>query len=56
MSHTLTGPVRHEAEIRKSRFLALAAPIDSPEAAQAFLDASRDLQATHNCWAWRCGA
>jgi uncharacterized YigZ family protein len=56
MPHTLTGPARHEADVRKSRFLALAAPIDSPESAQAFLDASRDPQATHNCWAWRCGA
>ncbi|MHA3902850.1 IMPACT family protein [Castellaniella sp. WN] len=56
MPHTLTGPVRHEADVRKSRFLALAAPIDSPESAQAFLDASRNPQATHNCWAWRFGA
>ncbi|WP_323028889.1 YigZ family protein [Castellaniella defragrans] len=56
MPHTLTAAVRHEAEIRKSRFLALAAPIDAPEAAQAFLEASRDPQATHNCWAWRFGA
>lgn len=56
MLHTLTTSVRHEADVRKSRFLALAAPIESPEAAQAFLDASRDPQATHNCWAWRFGA
>jgi uncharacterized YigZ family protein len=56
MPHTLTAAARHEAEIRKSRFLALAAPIDAPEAAQSFLDASRDPQATHNCWAWRFGA
>jgi uncharacterized YigZ family protein len=56
MPHTLTAAVRHEADVRKSRFLALAAPIESPEAAQAFLDASCDLQATHNCWAWRFGA
>lgn len=55
MPHTLTGVVRHETDIRKSRFLALAAPIDSSEAAQTFLEASRDLQATHNCWAWRLG-
>lgn len=56
MPHTLTAAARHEADIRKSRFLALAAPIDAPEAAQSFLDASRDPQATHNCWAWRFGA
>jgi uncharacterized YigZ family protein len=56
MPHTLTAAARHEADIRKSRFLALAAPIDAPEAAQSFLDAFRDPQATHNCWAWRFGA
>ncbi|WP_322998947.1 YigZ family protein [Castellaniella sp.] len=55
MPHTLAGLVRHEADIRKSRFLALAAPIDSPQAAQTFLDAHRDPQATHNCWAWQLG-
>lgn len=55
MPYTLTGPARHEADVRKSRFLALAAPIDSPQAAQAFLDAHRDPQATHNCWAWQWG-
>lgn len=55
MSWTLTGPVRHEADIRKSRFLALAAPVGSPVDAQAFLDDFRDPQATHNCWAWRLG-
>ncbi|MBV2182853.1 MAG: IMPACT family protein [Castellaniella sp.] len=55
MPQALTGPARHEADIRKSRFLALAAPIDSAQAAQAFLDTHRDPQATHNCWAWRLG-
>ena len=54
--HTLTAAVRHEADIRKSRFLALAAPLDSPESAPAFLESVRDPQATHNCWAWRFGA
>lgn len=42
-------------EIRKSRFRAIASPIDSPEQAQAFLRAHADLQATHNCWAWKLG-
>ncbi|WP_066452555.1 IMPACT family protein [Castellaniella caeni] len=55
MARTLTGPARHEADIRKSRFLALAAPVDGPAAAQAFLDGHRDPQATHNCWAWQVG-
>ncbi|WP_426150247.1 IMPACT family protein [Pseudomonas sp. DC3000-4b1] len=42
-------------EIRKSRFRAIAGPIDSPDQAQAFLRAHADLQATHNCWAWKLG-
>ncbi len=56
MAWTLSDPVRHEALIRKSRFLALAAPVAAPEDVQEFLDARRDHQATHNCWAWRLGA
>ncbi|MGB6242696.1 MAG: YigZ family protein [Castellaniella sp.] len=55
MSYVLTGSASHEADIRKSRFLALAAPVDSPQSALAFLDAQRDAQATHNCWAWQIG-
>lgn len=55
MPQTLSSLARHEAEIRKSRFLAIAAPLDTPQAAQAFLDAHRHPQATHNCWAWRHG-
>jgi uncharacterized YigZ family protein len=43
-------------EIRKSRFHAIAGPIASPEQAQAFLRTHADLQATHNCWAWKLGA
>lgn len=53
---TLAQPVHYELEVKKSRFLAHAAPLPGPEAAPAFLAAHRDLQATHNCWAWRCGA
>lgn len=55
MSSTLLALSRHEADIRKSRFLALAAPIDSPQAAQDFLAAHQDAQATHHCWAWQYG-
>lgn len=55
MSDRLTGPVRHEAEIRKSRFIAHAAPVDDEEAARAFIDQVSDSGATHNCWAWRIG-
>ena len=35
--HTLAGRASHEIEVKHSRFLALAAPADSPEAALAFV-------------------
>ncbi|EIL98392.1 IMPACT family protein [Rhodanobacter denitrificans] len=52
---TLAQPCRHQEEIRKSRFLALAAPVDSPEQALAFVREAGDPTATHNCWAYRIG-
>lgn len=56
MACTLNAPCEYREEIRKSRFIALAAPIASPAEAQAFLDAHSDRAASHNCWAWKCGA
>ncbi len=53
--HTLAGACRHGEEIRKSRFLALAAPVTSAEQALAFLREAGDPTATHNCWAYRIG-
>jgi uncharacterized YigZ family protein len=51
----LAGRCRHEQDIKKSRFLALAAPVDSPEEALAFVQEVSDATATHNCWAYRIG-
>ncbi|MBV2145012.1 IMPACT family protein [Falsochrobactrum sp. TDYN1] len=42
-------------EIRKSRFLAIAAPVTNEQAAKEFLAQHSDMAATHNCWAWRIG-
>lgn len=53
---TLAGPAEFELEAKRSRFLARAAPADSPDAALAFLQGVADPQATHNCWAYRIGA
>jgi uncharacterized YigZ family protein len=53
--HTLVQPCRHQEEIKKSRFLAQAAPVASAEQALAFLRAVSDPTATHNCWAYRIG-
>ncbi|MFC4728900.1 IMPACT family protein [Coralloluteibacterium thermophilus] len=52
---TLAAPAEHAVEIRKSRFLARAAPVASPGEAAAFVEAVADPGATHNCWAWRIG-
>lgn len=52
---TLAAPARWEVEIKKSRFLAQAAPVQTPDEAQAFLLQVADAAATHNCWAWRIG-
>lgn len=52
---TLAKPASHEIEVKKSRFLALARCVDSPEAAMAFLAELSDAEATHNCWAYRIG-
>ena len=52
---TLALPCRHQEEIKKSRFLALAAPVASPEQALAFVRDVSEPTATHNCWAYRIG-
>lgn len=52
---TLAGRVTHGIEVKHSRFIARAAPVDSPESALAFVTEVSDLTATHNCWAYRIG-
>jgi uncharacterized YigZ family protein len=55
MSETLLARAGFELEVKKSRFLVHAAPVDSPEAALAFLGDVSNCDATHNCWAYRIG-
>ena len=55
MPFTLIGPCEYREEIRKSRFIALAAPVSSAAEAQAFIAAHSDASASHNCWAWKVG-
>jgi len=55
MSETLANAVSHRQEIRHSRFVAHAAPIDDAAAALAFLAQVAVADATHNCWAYRIG-
>lgn len=51
----LTSSARFEQDIKKSRFLALAAPVTDEAEAKAFLARHSDHGANHNCWAWRIG-
>lgn len=53
---TLQGVATWEVEIRKSRFIARAGSVSSPDAAMAFLQRVKDPNATHNCWAYRVGS
>jgi putative IMPACT (imprinted ancient) family translation regulator len=53
---TLAAPAEFALEAKKSRFLAKAVAVESPEAALAWLQHAGDPQATHNCWAYRIGA
>ncbi len=53
---TLAARATHTLEAKHSRFLARAAPVDTPDAALAFLAEITDRAATHNCWAYRLDA
>lgn len=53
--YTLDQTEHFEQEIRKSRFLAIACPVENEAEARARLAEVSDLSANHNCWAWRIG-
>ena len=53
--YTLDEATHFEQEIRKSRFSALACPVENEAEAKARLAEVSDLSANHNCWAWRIG-
>ena len=55
MPSTLTGLCEYREEIRKSRFITYAAPITSAQQALEFIEQYSDLNASHNCWAWKLG-
>lgn len=54
---TLSEPVQAELIEKKSRFIGYAAPVETEEAAQAFLQEirTRHRDATHNCYAYQVG-
>lgn len=53
MSLKLLAPSVFEETIRKSRFIAHAAPVASEADTLNFYERVADPKATHNCWAWR---
>ncbi len=55
MSHTLVAPVVHVLEVKHSRFIVHASPVDDADAALDYLRQVMDPAATHNCWAYRLG-
>ena len=55
MRDTLAAPASHTLEVKHSRFLARALPVDNADAALRFLADVADPDATHNCWAYRIG-
>lgn len=52
---TLASSQSHEVEIKRSRFIAVAEPVGSPQEALTRIASIRDPDATHNCWAYRVG-
>jgi len=55
MTDTLAAPASHAIEVKHSRFLAQAAPVESAAQALAFLADIARTPATHHCWAYRIG-
>jgi uncharacterized YigZ family protein len=53
--YTLATVCQHSEDIKRSRFLAQAAPVQTPAQALEFVRQVSDLAATHHCWAYRIG-
>ena len=55
MPFTIASPVTFEEEIKKSRFQAIAVPVENEQAVKDFLETHKDITTTHQCWAWKIG-
>ncbi|WP_089606504.1 IMPACT family protein [Acinetobacter piscicola] len=55
MTFTLTTEMTYEEEIKKSRFQAIAAPVENEQQVKEFLEKHLDVSTTHQCWAWKIG-
>lgn len=54
-AYTLQGVSSYREEVRKSRFVAHAAPVVGIDDAMSFIARYSDATASHNCWAYRIG-
>lgn len=55
MQYTIDKTYLFEEDIKKSRFQAIAAPVENEQAVKAFLAEHKDITTTHQCWAWKIG-
>ena len=55
MPYTIESEIKFEEEIKKSRFQAIAAPVENESEVKAFLELNKDISTTHQCWAWKIG-
>lgn len=55
MPFTIVSQVIFEEEIKKSRFQAIAVPVANEQDVKDFLEISKDISTTHQCWAWKIG-
>ena len=55
MPFTIASQVSFEEEIKKSRFQAIAVPVENEQDVKDFLELNKDVSTTHQCWAWKIG-
>ncbi|MCM1958192.1 IMPACT family protein [Acinetobacter modestus] len=55
MLFTITNTVTFEEDIKKSRFQAIAAVVENEQQIKNFLEHTKDISTTHQCWAWKIG-
>lgn len=55
MTFTLATETAYEEEIKKSRFQAIAAPVENEQQVKEFLEKHLGVSTTHQCWAWKIG-
>ena len=55
MPFTLATESTFEEDIKKSRFQAIAAPVENEQQVKDFLEKHTDITTTHQCWAWKIG-